>query len=204
MQVQRSMSPLTALFLGLFGVVAVGIVSGAAVTVYALSVVDGKASNIIGFATGTMEGLPDLLRALPPTVGDLLNDRRAPEYAPNIDVQAALLADERTGVSRPVLTITNQGDDVVSMLAIRVAAVNAAGNPIRDWTQVAATPLAIEGEWRGPLFPHETRHIVVSSCRGPVASASLDNAITVTEIAELRLWNGEGTAPADVSRVSLD
>ena len=54
------MSPLTALFIGMFGVGAVGIASGAGVVLYAMRIIDTKASAIVGIAADTVQGLPDL------------------------------------------------------------------------------------------------------------------------------------------------
>ena len=121
MNVQKRMSPITAFFLGLFAVVAIGITSGTLITLYGMYVIDAKASSVLGFAKGTITGLPDLLEALPPAVSDVLDDRRAPEYAAQLEIDVNLITDERSGGIRPVLTITNTGDRVVSMLAVRVA-----------------------------------------------------------------------------------
>ena len=87
-----------------------------------------------------------------------------------------------------MLTITNTGDRVVSMLAVRVAALNADNVPIRDWTQVVATPLAIEDDWRGPLFPNSWRHVVVSGYLGGHSISNVQRLTAVSEISELRLW----------------
>lgn len=188
MNVQKRMSPITAFFLGLFAVVAIGITSGTLITLYGMYVIDAKASSVLGFAKGTITGLPDLLEALPPAVSDVLDDRRAPEYAAHLEIDVNLITDERSGGIRPVLTITNTGDRVVSMLAVRVAALNADNVPIRDWTQVVATPLAIEDDWRGPLFPNSRRHVVVSGYLGGHSMSNVQRLTAVSEISELRLW----------------
>lgn len=188
MQEARRMSPLTALFLGLFGVIGVGIASGTLITFVCLQIVDDKVGTLIGLAEDTIDGLPELVDSLPPAVGELLNDHRVPQYASHIEVDVDLLADKKSNTLRPVLTVTNDGDEVVSMLAVRVAILNEDGIPLGDWTQIVATPIAVEDEWRGPLFPGNTRHIVCSRYRGS-RNVPADVVVTAqTEISELRIW----------------
>ena len=191
MNVQKRMSPITAFFLGIFSVIAIGIASGTLITLYGMYVIDAKASSVLGLAKGTITGLPDLLDSLPPAVSDVLNDRRAPEYAAQLEIDVHLITDERSGGVRPVLTVTNTGDEVVSMLAVRVAALNADSVPLRDWTQVVATPLAIEDDWRGPLFPHGQRHVVLPGFLSRRLIGEVQRLSTVSEISELRLWEPE-------------
>ena len=184
----RRMSPLTALFIGLFGVTAVGIAAGSLIVLYGMHIVDGKASHVISFARDTIKGLPDLVDSLPAVVSDTLRDHRAPEYASNIEIKVKLIEGKHEGTLHPVVTISNRGDQVVSMLAVRVAALNAANVPLRDWTEVVATPIAIDDDWRGPLFPHVTRHIVFSRWGDTLLPAKLGPLTASTEISELRVW----------------
>ena len=191
MNEQRRMSPVTAFFLGIFGVVGVVIVSATLLTTYAMYIVDSKTDGVLGFAKTTIEGLPDLVGSLPPALGELLNDHREPEYASNIKIDVQMITDERTNTVRPVLTITNEGDEVVSMLAVRVAALNSNGVPLGDWTQVVATPIASENDWRGPLFPHTTRHVVCSRYGGSRSVSAKVDVRPEAEISELRVWAQE-------------
>jgi hypothetical protein len=184
---QNRMSPMTALFLGMFGVGAVGIASGATIVLYGMRIIDQKASAVVGFAENTITGLPDLLRSLPPAVAELLNDRRAPEYAGNLDMKLDFVPNERNGGLRPVMSITNTGDEVVSMLAVRVAAMDARGLPVEEWTQVVATPIAVDDDWRGPLFPGKTRHVVLSGWRS-VPAERAEKLNGDVEVSELRIW----------------
>ena len=182
------MSPLTALFFGLFFVGAVTIGSAATVVLYGMRIIDSKASALIHFAGNTVEGLPELVQSLPPAIGDILHDRRAPEYASRINVDVKLSADESSGTVRPVLTVKNGGDVVVSLLAVRVAALDANGVPVSDWTEVVATPVAIDDDWRGPLMPGATRYVVLSGRRSLAGKAGMVTA--VSEIGDLRVWEG--------------
>jgi hypothetical protein len=179
------MSPLTAFFLGLFGVGAVAIGCVTAVALRGLSMVDSKTSSLINLVDGTVDGLPELLASLPPALGDVLNDRRAPEYAANVDVQLDFLpADD--GI-RPVLTVSNKGTEVISMLAIRVAALSDRKLPLSDWTHVVATPVAIDDDWPGPLYPGNKRHLVLHRTR-TVPATMADSLEGAVEIADVRVW----------------
>ena len=157
----KRMSPLTAMFIGMFLVGGMTIAGVSSIVLYGMHIIDARVSDVFGLARGSVEGLPDLLESLPPAVAELLNDHRAPEYVKNLDVDVSLRVDER-GLVRPVMTVSNLGDDVVSMLAVRVAAIDADGVPLYEWTEVVATPVAVCDEWRGPLLPHSTRHVRVA------------------------------------------
>jgi hypothetical protein len=185
------MSPLTALFLGIFGVGAVGIASGTAVVLYGMRIVDTRATELLGFADGTinttLDQLPELIESLPDAIGDLLSDRRSPEYATELDLDVGFVVEERSKSLRPVMTITNRGDQVVSLLAVRVAALNEGGLPIREWTEMAATPVAIE-DWRGPLLPGKTRYLVMGSGWRGLSATKADQITGAVEIADIRVW----------------
>lgn len=187
MRDHRPMSPLTALFIGFFGAGAIGIACGSGVILYGMSMIDGHASTVLGFAADTVEGLPGLLRALPPVVDDILSQRRALDYASRIDVEARLVEGGRAGTVRPVLTIKNTGDEAVSILAVRVAVLNEDGVPVAEWTEVVATPLAVEGSWRGPILPGSSRHVLLQDAwRG--LSKDYESLTPVVEIADVFVW----------------
>ncbi len=188
MVTHQRMSPFTALFMGISSVIAVGIVSGATVTLYALNVIDTKAATLLDFTGSTVQNLPEIIESLPAVFSDIVHDRRSPEYASNIDVDVSFILDEKRGTLRPALNITNNGEEVVSVLAIRVAALNESQVPLREWTEVVATPIAIDRDWRGPLMPGATRHVLLhAGWRG----VSLENAEKISgaiEISEIRVW----------------
>lgn len=184
---QNRMSPMTAMFIGLFGVGAVGIASGATIVLYGMRIIDSKANALVGFAEHTVAGLPELIESLPPSLADILSDRRAPEYASNVEMKLNFVPSERKGGLQPVMSITNKGNEVISMLAVRVAALDGRLVPIQEWTQVVATPIAVDDDWRGPLFPGATRHVVMSSWRTVKADQGSDLTGAV-EISELRVW----------------
>lgn len=191
------MSPLTALFLGIFGVGAVGIASGTTVVLYGLKIIDHRADHLVGLADdlvgGAIENLPAWLEALPPSIKEMLNDRRAPEYVKEIDVQAMFISGEPNGGSRAVVTVTNRGEEVVTLLAVRVVALNQDGVPVREWTEVVATPLAIDGDWRGPLLPGAQRYAIMSASHGRLGP---DGLLTPkVEIADVRVLASTPSEP---------
>lgn len=193
MVTQGRMSPMTALVIGVFGVGAVGIASVTAVVLHGFSIIDSKAGDIIEFAEtaleSTLEGLPVLLDSLPEAVEELLNDRRAGDYAANLDVAVRFIHDEDSGRLRPVLAITNEGERVVSLLAVRVVALNGQGIPMREWTEIVATPITIPNEWRGPLRPGNTRHVILSSWRRGITRKQANGITGAVEITDVRVWN---------------
>ena len=200
MTTHTRMSPLTAMFLGIFGVGGVGIFAGAAVVLYTLRIIDNKASALIGFAGTTVESLPELIASLPPAIGDVLNDRRAPDYAANLDLSVRFVANEQGEGVRPVVTVINKGKEVVSMLAVRVAALDARKVPVREWTEVVATPIAADDDWRGPLMPGATRHVVLSSWRSFPADKA-ESISAAPEISELRVWEPKNRSAVAASGI---
>lgn len=185
---QTRMSPLTALVIGIFGVGAVGIAAGAGIVLYGMRIINTTASALLGFTESAVENLPELIDSLPPAIGELLNDRRAPDYSSNIDLDVNFVpSQEGSSGLRPVMTITNNGSEVVSMLAVRVAALNGRNLPVQEWTEVVATPVAICNDWRGPLMPGATRHVVISRWRTIPAEQAADITGAV-EISEIRVW----------------
>ena len=183
------MSPLTAMFLGMFFVGGLVIASATAVVLYSMRIADSNVAKLLWFADNTVDGLPELLKSLPPALADVLHDRRAPDYASKLDVHVKFIDDETSGALRPVLTVKNTGDEVVSMLALHVAALDANGTPRSDWTQVVATPLSIDKDWRGPLMPGETRHVVFSGSRALAGKSQ--TLAAVVEIGDVRVWEAE-------------
>ena len=183
------MSPLTAMFLGMFFVGGLVIASATAVVLYSMRIIDHKSASLLNFAGNTVEGLPELLKSLPPALADVLNDRRAPEYVGNLDVQVRFLSDSDRGV-QPVLTVKNNGNEVVSMLALRVAAIDNYGLPHNDCTQVVATPLALQGsDWPGPIMPGATRQVVLPGSRHLAKKG--ESFVAVVEIGDVRVWQPE-------------
>ena len=186
MTAQTRMSPLTAMVIGIFGIGGVTIASATAVVLYSLSVVDKNLSVLIGIAENGVDSLPEVLKSLP-DLADTLAGQRMFDYAEELEIEVHFTPSSREGRIRPVMTVTNRGREVVSTLALRVAAVTASGIPIHEWTEVVATPIALVDEWRGPLMPGATRHVILPSRR--LREDMPNNMTAMTEISELRIWD---------------
>lgn len=194
MVAQKRMSPLTALFLGMAAIGVTGIAATSGVVLYGMRIADGQAGQVVTLVSRTIGDLPEIIgdipkiiESLPPIVADAFHDRRILEYAPNLKTKVGFVSSERSGRIRPVVTITNEGDEVLSMLTVRVVALNKDGLPIAEWTEVVATPIGIENEWRGPLSPGATRHVVLGGYHGG-PSMSVDSITGELEITEIRAW----------------
>jgi hypothetical protein len=181
------MSPFTAFFIGLWCTGIVALSGATLITLYGMRIADRKASVVVDLLGDAMQNLPALIEALPPAVETALNDHRAPEYVENVEVRVDFSTQGRAGFLTPVLTITNKGNEVISMLAVRVAALGERGVPFQEWTEVVATPFAFCDDWRGPMLPHATRHVVLSAWRSPSPDA-LGNLTGAHEVSELRVW----------------
>jgi len=87
-------------------------------------------------------------------------------------------------------------------MSLRVVVEDDRGVPVREITTYAATPLAADQNWRGPLMPGSKRRLSVGSCW------ARDSDLTATvEITELRIWErevapgiGPGSRTATASR----
>jgi len=188
MNVRTHMSPWTALFLGLFALGAVTISSASALILYGMRIIDGRAGGVLTFAADTVSGLPQLIDAMPPGVDDLLSLRRDPSYAANVSAKATLVSGDRSGRLRPVLEITNRGDSVISLLVVRVAAMDEHNIPVGEWTEVVATPVAVEGPWRGPIMPHATRNVVMHGGWRVFADDTNATLRPAVEISDVFVW----------------
>jgi hypothetical protein len=132
-----------------FGLLIVIVICAAAIGIYALNIVDRQ---IISVTHDLKSGLAAWREILP--FADALNDRRAADYRGSIDVSARLLAPNGSRrESIVVVDVANRGDETVSFLTLRVVLEDERQVPARELTIVAATPLAIEDEWVGPLMP---------------------------------------------------
>lgn len=87
----------------------------------------------------------------------------------------------------PALTITNNGTEVISLLAVHVVAFDGEGRLRYEWTEVVATPIAIEDELRGLLMPGQTRHALVDHWHH-LTDDSVGELTAEVDVSEIRLW----------------
>lgn len=181
---------LTAFFTGLFGLAAVIVITAGTLGFYALNLVDRKATLVLEPTLETVRGLVgNWQENLPPALADAVDDRRAPEYRGELEVMTRVIDRDRHGRTRVAVSILNNGDEMVTLLAGRVVVLNAEGTPIDTEALYAATPITIDDDdWNGPIMPHSKRQIVEYVGR-------FDSAAEAEfEITDLRVW--KKTPPA--------
>ncbi|MFQ5412174.1 MAG: hypothetical protein ACE5EC_07740, partial [Phycisphaerae bacterium] len=129
--------------------------------------------------------LPEIREALPPALADSINDERRLDYLQNLDIRVRMKGEDRQGGSKGVVQVTNRGEEVVSLLAMRVVGLDDDGDPVFEDNVWAATPIQIDQDWRGPLLPGSTR-------RFPVRCYFSHEAVEWShEVTEIRVWRGE-------------
>jgi hypothetical protein len=172
--------------------VAITLLSGVfGVGLYALRMVDRRADGLTGLVGQVAEHLPEWRAALPPALADAVNDERSAEYMKQLEVSARLLPDgAHRGRRRVIVEVKNNGDRIVSVLAMRFTGLDADDEPVTDWSTYPATPLQLDNEWRGPLMPREKRRLCMY--RGDLGTAKS----VEFEITELRVWKPESDRDA--------
>jgi hypothetical protein len=185
----RRHSFLSSLACGLSAIVITIILSLTTVLLYGVHLASDKSERIITLAQSAVHGLPEFEQSLPPALADMLNDRRQPDYAGQLAITAKVTTQPGShGRARTAIEIVNNGDQVVSLLSLRVVLLDENDDVVCEFQEWAATPVAIENDWRGPLMPGSTRRFVCRrSC--PYAVGPLDVLKPEIEITELRVWN---------------
>lgn len=169
---------------GFFGVLATALVCGTVLGLFGLYIASDKVDAVTGLVGRVVEVLPEWQKALPPALADAINDRRDPSYRSELETTVRLLGQDRRDDRRQALiTIANRGEQVVTLLALRLTGDDDRGAPTYERTVYGATPVAIEDDARGPLMPGQTRRVVVTIRSG----SELESA--ALEVTELRVWN---------------
>lgn len=169
---------------GVSGVLITAIVCGTGIVCYGFSILDRKSHDLASLGKELVATIPGILEALPPALGDAINDRRDPGYRSQLDIDVSLASDLDGRWLRPVVTVTNRGAETVSLLALRLVLADESGVPVDERVSYAATPLAVRDEWRGPILPGETRTYATrlyGRARG---------VRPMFEVTEVRVWNG--------------
>jgi len=109
---------LSALVMGLCALAITIILSGTAVVLYGMHFVGDKSEKIVtSLVEDAIQGLPVLQKSLPPVLGDLLDDRRLPDYCHQLDIRArTAVQDDHNGRMRTEIKVTNNGEEVVALL----------------------------------------------------------------------------------------
>jgi hypothetical protein len=184
---------LSALAMGLSAIIIAFIVSCTVVIIYGMNFAGDKSEEVVSLVEKAVTGLPKLQESLPPALADMLNDRRQPDYATQLDITAGTtLLPADNGTVKTTIEIVNNGKEVVSLLSLRVVVLTSQDEIITESNEWGATPIAAEEEWRGPIMPGSKRYFVTSRKALPVFSA--DQLKTEIEITDIRVWNGEKAA----------
>ena len=192
----RKHSFLSSAAFGLSAIIITIILSGTVVVLYGVHLASEKSEQVIDLAQSAVRGLPEFQQALPPALADMLDDRRQPDYAGDLDITAKVTSRAGTnGRTRTVIEVVNSGDEVVSLLSLRVVLLGEHDHILSESQEWAATPVAIEDDWRGPLMPGAKRRFVCSRTHmynvGP-----MDEIKPEVEITELRVWNAPAKGAA--------
>lgn len=181
---------LSALAMGLSAVIIAFIVSCTVVIIYGMNFAGDKSEEVIALVEQAIKGLPKLKESLPPALADILDDRRQPDYRTQIEISAnTTLLPNQEGMVNTTIEIANKGSEVVSLLSLRVVVLTSRNEIITESNEWAATPIAANDDWRGPLMPGSRRYFVTSHSGLPVFSA--DDLRTEVEITDIRIWNSE-------------
>jgi len=142
--------------------------------------------------------LPELQESLPPVLADVLDDRRQPDYRSELEITAdATFIPDRHDRVRTAVQVVNNGREVVSLLSLRVIVLNENNEIIAESNEWAATPIAADDEWRGPLMPGSHRRFTASSYGRSFSLSSVSGLRTEVEVTDIRIWNGRKDSPVN-------
>jgi len=181
---------LSALAMGFSAIIIAFIVSCTVVIIYGMDFAGEKSEELVSLAEEAIRGLPKLQESLPPVLADMLNDRRQPDYSTQLDITAnTMLLPSDRGTVKTTVEVVNNGSEVVSLLSLRVVVLTAQNDIITESNEWAATPIAADKDWRGPLMPGSRRYFATS--RGGLPIYSAEELKTEVEITDIRIWNSE-------------
>jgi len=181
---------LSALAMGLSAVIIAFIVSCTVVIVYGMNFAGDKSEELVSLAEQAIRGLPKLQESLPPVLADILDDRRQPDYSGQLDITAkTTLLQNQNGRLRTKIEVVNNGGEVVSLLSLRIVVLNDQNEILTESNEWAATPIAADNDWRGPLMPGSRRYF--ATYRGGCHVFYADQLKTEVEITDIRVWNGD-------------
>ncbi len=199
--VYRKHTFLSAVAMGLSAVIIVCVLCCTGLIVYSMHFAGSHAGRLVSVAADFVNGAPDILNSLPPLVGDVLNDRRTPAYAGQIEVTAQIVRNSDT--NRLQFQVANKGDQLVTLLTLRTTLINADGRTVGESNHWAATPIAADRDWRGPLMPKSSRRF---ACPLYLRDSHDDpSGLKVeVEITDVRVWTeaNETPGPAGVPQAT--
>ncbi|HWL94954.1 MAG TPA: hypothetical protein VNT79_15650 [Phycisphaerae bacterium] len=185
--VNKRMSFLAITVISLSMILITAIVSVTGLAVYGLRVLDHKSDSLVSLVGEAARALPEIRAALPPALADAINDVREPGYLKNVEIAARVIEGSRSGGKRIVVEVQNNGDEIVSLLSMRIIGLDSENAPLFERSEWAATPIQIEDDWRGPLLPRETRRFPVH-CYYRDSFDELEKV--ACEVTDVRVWRG--------------
>lgn len=186
---------LSSVALGLSAVIVTLLISCTVVALYGVHLASHKSDQVLSLAQSAVRGLPEFTKSLPPALSDMLNDRRDPRYCDRLGISAQVVSEPDPHGVRTVIEITNNGDAVVSLLSLRITVLDDKEQLLCESQEWAATPVAADDGWRGPIMPGSKRCFVSRArCQWGIDPAGALNA--QVEISELRVWNETKTISA--------
>ena len=185
---------LSSVAMGLSAIAITIIISCTVLVIYGIHFAGDRSEKLVSLVGDAVGGLPDLRQALPPALADVLDDRREPQYAGELDISAAtaLTADQHRSV-RTKIEVVNEGSEIVSLLCLRIVVFGPNGEILSESNEWAATPIAADHDWRGPLMPGSRRYFI--SSRRALGVLLGDELKTEVEITDLRVWNRPEATP---------
>lgn len=191
---------------GFFSTVAIGIsaiivtllISGTVVVIYGMHFAGSQSEKFISLAGGVVDNVPEFIESLPPIISDALDDRRAPGYVGKVDVDVRLveIVDDYRPVLRTRVEVANAGDEMITLLALRITVLDERDRVVAELTEYAATPFTAEDGWRGPMMPGSRRRIV-SRRHGWYDRVGIGELRAEVELTDLRVWNGDEDAAGE-------
>ena len=191
---------LSSVAMGLSAIVITVIISCTVLVIYGVHFAGERSEKLVSLVSDAVESLPDLRQALPPALADALDDRREPQYVGELEISATTaLTPDQHRTARTKIEVVNKGSEIVSLLCLRVVVFGPSGQILSESNEWAATPIAADHDWRGPLMPGSHRYFV--SHRRPLGAFLGDELRTEVEITDLRVWNACEENPLIEDRV---
>lgn len=137
---------------GFFTLLTVGVICATALGYRGMNLVSDHGEEVEKMICRLGEQLPKWRETMPPAVVEALDDHRDADFVKNLEIEDRLV--ERRGDSSIVLTVKNNGNAVVTFLALNIQTEDNDGVPLGVSTVWVATPFALdEPQFRGPLLP---------------------------------------------------
>ena len=186
---------------GLFSTIIVVLICGTALGLTGMYVFNSNVHLFTGQVSSIVHEvvtkLPDLQKALQPLLADALNDHRDWDYRDQLAIKTRFergAKHEENGVV--VLELKNNGKEAISFLTLRMTVEDDSDEAVCELPVFAASPIQIDGDWRGPLQPGQSR-IIARRVRDVVGEPTIS-----TELTDLRVFLHPGQSKSGSSAVA--